>query len=348
MRLENPFRVGFVATLGVIAALVLGGMVASLGTVLTYVGAALFLALALEPIITLLERAKWPRWLAVLTTVLLFFGVLALLVLAIVPQVVEQVTALTERYSALVNSIVASDVVAWVNTTFPFLNVEQALGDALLWLRDNLGSIGGGVLQVGVSIVNGFVGVLIVGILTLYFVSSMNSIKRAFYQLTPASRRPRVAELTEQITDSVGKYVVGQLGLGIVNGTLTFLLLTFTGAAMPAVFALVAFLGSLIPLVGTLSSSIIIVLLQFLVLPPESNLWWIFAIYYAVYMQVEAYLISPRIMASAVQVPGPVVVIAALTGGTLLGLLGALIAIPVAASVLLIIKEVVIPAQEER
>ena len=79
-----------------------------------------------------------------------------------------------------------------------------------------------------------------------------------------------------------------------------------------------------------------------------SPTWWIAGIYYLVYMQLEAYVISPRIMAHAVKVPGPIVVIAALTGGTLLGLLGAMIAIPVAASILIIVERVIIPAQNER
>ena len=136
--------------------------------------------------------------------------------------------------------------------------------------------------------------------------------------------------------------------LGLVNGVLTFIFLSIMGASMPAVFALVAFAGSLIPLVGTMSASIIIVLGQLVLMPTGSSVWWIAAIYYLVYMQLEAYVISPRIMASAVSVPGPIVVIAALTGGTLLGLLGAMIAIPVAASLLIIVKRVIIPAQNER
>ena len=348
MRLENPFRVGFVATLGVLAALVLGSMLSSLGTVLTYVGAALFLALGFEPIIGALERRRWPRWLAILTSVTVVFGALGLLIWAMVPSVTEQVGTLTERYTTIVQDITSSNLIDWLNTTFPGLQADRAVNDALLWLRDNIGVIGGGVLQVGVTIVNAVFGVLIVFILTLYFVSSMHSIKRVFYQLTPASNRARVADLTEQITGSVGKYVVGQAFLGLCNGLLTFVLLSVLGAAMPAVFALLAFLGSLIPLVGTLSASVIIVLMQLLMMDTGSNVWWIVGIYYVVYMQVEAYLISPRVMASAVKVPGPIVVIAALTGGTLLGLLGALIAIPVAAAVLLITKEVIIPAQNER
>ena len=347
MRVENPFRLGFVATLGVLSAVLLGSIVGQLGTVLTYVGAALFLALGFEPLIAFLERHRWPRWLAMLTSLVAVFGILALLIWAMVPSVTEQVASLTERYTIIVNDILASDLIGWANRTFPWLNVNQVVSDGLLWLRDNAGTIGGGVLQVGFSIVNGLFGTLIVFILTLYFVSSMNSLKRTFYQLAPASRRPRLADLTEKITSSVGKYVMGQIGLGLVNGVLTFAILSILGASMPAIFALVAFFGSLIPLVGTLSASVVIVLMQLLMMPANSNVWWILAIYYVIYMQIESYVLSPRIMATAVKVPGPVVVIAALTGGTLLGLLGALIAIPVAAAILIIIKEVVIPAQDE-
>lgn len=348
MRIERPFQLGFVATLGVLAALVLGGMVSALGTVLTYVGAALFLALGFEPIVGWLERRKWPRGLAILTSLGVVFGVLALLVWAMIPSVSSQAVQVTDRYNSIVTSVTQLNVIEWANQTFPDLNINQAINDGLNWLRDNIAAIGGGVLQVGFSIVSGVVGALIIFILTLYFVSSMNSMKRAFFQMVPASKRARVADLTEQITGSVGRYVVGQVALGLVNGVLTFIILTVLGAAVPALFALVAFLGSLIPLVGTLSASVIIVLLQLVLMEPGSSVWWILAIWYVVYMQIEAYLISPRIMSQAVKVPGPVVVIAALTGGTLLGLLGALIAIPVAASILLLIKEVWIPAQNER
>jgi predicted PurR-regulated permease PerM len=104
----------------------------------------------------------------------------------------------------------------------------------------------------------------------------------------------------------------------------------------------------MIPMVGTISASVIIVLAQLILLEPGSPVWWIAGIYYLVYMQVEAYVLTPRVMSRAVSVPGAVVVIAALTGGTLLGLLGALVAIPVAASLMIIMQEVVIPRQNER
>ena len=100
------------------------------------------------------------------------------------------------------------------------------------------------------------------------------------------------------------------------------------------------------PLVGTLSGSILIVLTQLLVNPESISTVIAAAIYYLVYMQIEAYVLAPNIMNRAVRVPGVVVVIAALAGGTLLGILGALIAIPVAASILIIIDQVVVPEQE--
>ena len=119
-------------------------------------------------------------------------------------------------------------------------------------------------------------------------------------------------------------------------------------APFPAVLAVVALLFSLIPLVGTLTGSTIIVLTCLIPGLGSPTIALIAAIYYLIYMQLEAYVISPRIMSRAVAIPGAVVVVAALAGGSLLGLLGALIAIPAAASVLIIYRQVVIPRQNER
>jgi predicted PurR-regulated permease PerM len=100
-----------------------------------------------------------------------------------------------------------------------------------------------------------------------------------------------------------------------------------------------------VPLVGTISGSAVIVLSQFLL--ADGTVALIAIIYYLIYMQVEAYVISPRIMTKAVSVPGSIVVIAAIAGGSLLGILGALVAIPVAASIIIIVKEVLLPRQEK-
>jgi len=189
-------------------------------------------------------------------------------------------------------------------------------------------------------------GALIVLILMIYFVASLGSIKRALYQVVPASTRPKFIDLTEQISQAVGRYVMGQVTLALINGVLSFIFLTVIGVKYSALLAFIAFLGSLIPLVGTLSASAVIILSTLLFMGADWRII-VVAIWYVVYMQVEAYVLNPRIMTRAVKVPGVVVVIAALVGGTLLGVLGALVAIPVAAAVILIVQQVVIPRQNE-
>ncbi|MDP4586003.1 MAG: AI-2E family transporter, partial [Microbacteriaceae bacterium] len=131
-------------------------------------------------------------------------------------------------------------------------------------------------------------------------------------------------------------------------GVLSFIAMSLIGAEFPALFALIAFVFSLLPLVGTITGSLLIVITQFLVDPtnPTTAIWM--AVYYLVYLQVEAYVIGPYIMNKAVKVPGVLVIIAALAGGALMGVLGAIVAIPLAASVLIVVRQVIIPAQQER
>ncbi|HWM16255.1 MAG TPA: AI-2E family transporter [Microbacterium sp.] len=352
MKVHNPFRVALVATLGVGVGLLLIGSVQTLSTILLYVGTALFLSLGLEPVIAWLERRKLPRWAAVLITILGVLAVFAGIILMIVPIIAAQITQLVGQITEWVQGTRFDDVVdglnGWLLGNFPGLQpsfIEDTLANAQEWLLENWGSITGGVIGAGVAIFAGIGGAFIVLILTIYFTASTPNLKAAVYQLVPASKRARFIDLGEQITDSVGYYVIGQVTMGVINGVLSAIFLTIIGAPFPAVLAVIAFTFSLIPLVGTLTGSAIIVL-ACLIASPTTAL--IAGIYYLIYMQIEAYVISPRVMNRAVSVPGAVVVIAALAGGSLLGLLGALIAIPVAASILIIYRQVVIPRQNER
>jgi predicted PurR-regulated permease PerM len=164
----------------------------------------------------------------------------------------------------------------------------------------------------------------------------------------PATKRENFVHIGDQVVDAVGKYVIGQGTQGLANGVLSFIAMSLIGAHYPALFALIALMFSLLPLVGTITGSIIIIVTQFLVDPshPSTAIW--VAAYYLVYSQVEAYVIGPVIMNRAVKVPGVLVIIAALAGGALMGVLGAIIAIPLAASVLIIMRQVIVPAQEAR
>jgi len=199
------------------------------------------------------------------------------------------------------------------------------------------------VLQIGISIGTTISGMIIVIVLSLYFLASLPEIKQAFYRLMPARSRSLTADLTEQITESVGGYLGGMVVLAFFNAVVSFILYTVLGLPFPALMAVVAFCLTIIPLVGTvLFWGIASVVALFA--SPLSAL--IFAVAYLVYMQLEAYVLTPKVMNKAIAVPGALVVIGALVGGTLMGLLGALVAIPVTASILLIIKKVFIPKQD--
>ena len=344
MKIQNAFRVGLIGTLGVGLGILILMSVVSLATILTYVGAALFLALGIEPLILFLERHGFKRWLALLTTLVVLLGAIAGLIWAIVPVIVDQSTQAIDGITKWVQSGDALDLVHQAQQQFPTVVNQDNLDAVVTYFQDNAGKIGGGVLQVGLGIITGLFATIIVVILTIYFTSSLPAIKRSTYQLVPATKRARFSELADQITDSVGKYVMGQVALALCNGILSAIFLTIIGAKFPILLAVVAFTFSLIPLVGTITGSVIIVLACLITSPATAIAA---AIYYIIYMQVEAYVLSPRIMNRAVSVPGAVVVIAALAGGALLGILGALVAIPVAASILLIIKQVVVPRQNE-
>ncbi|HWT33943.1 MAG TPA: AI-2E family transporter [Microbacterium sp.] len=353
MKVQNPFRVALVATLGVGLGLLLIGSIQTLSTILLYVGTALFLALGLEPVVAFLVRRRLARWAAVVVTILASLAVVAGIILMVVPIIGGQVTQLVAQVTELVNSNTAiDDVKNWLHQTFPALNVDVVSNYLQDWLTRNVatisGSIGQGVITAGAKALGLLAGALIVLVLTIYFTASVPSLKSAVYRLVPASRRARFIDLSEQITDSVGYYVMGQVTLGVINGVLSTIFLSVINAPFPAVLAVIAFFFSLIPLVGTLTGSTIIVLTCLIPGLGSPTTALIAAVYYLVYMQVEAYVLSPRIMNRAVSVPGGVVVVAALAGGSLLGLLGALIAIPVAASVLIIYRQVIIPRQNER
>ncbi len=354
MKLQNPFRTGLVATLGVLLAIAIGSAVVQLATILTYVLAAVFLALGLDPLVSQLQvRLRIPRWLAMLIAVVVVLGALVAIAFLIVPAIVTQGANLVQQIGETAQTYKGWDdfltqVQAAVGKT---VDVRDLIAQAVTYLGSNVGTITGGVLSVGVGILGGISGSVVVVILVLYLTASMDQFKGALYRIVPMSRRERFAGIAEQIFQSVGRYVIGQVGLALVNGVLSFVFLTIVGAELPAVFAFIAFLGSLIPLIGTISGAVLIVLGQVLLHPAwfehGAPTWLIVAIYYLIYMQLEAYVLSPNIMNRAVKVPGVVVVIAALVGGTLLGILGALIAIPVAAAILLIVDQVVIPKQAE-
>lgn len=344
MVIKNAFRVGLIGALGVGLAMLLMTMVGSLATVLTYIGVAFFLALGLDPAVKWLGRHRFPQWAAILTVVIVFLLLVGAAIFAIVPSLVDQTNSFIKNFPEISKTFLQQPWVIWIQHTFgASFDVKAIVHAVQKFLADpaNISKLTGGLLKVGMGIASGVTGTLIVIILTLYFTASLELIKKSTYALVPMSKRAGFAEMFEKVTQGVGKYVVGQIALAALNGVLCFIMLTIIGGKAAIVWAFVAFLLALIPLIGTVISAVTVSLAQLVMAGPTTAL--VILIYFLVYMQIEAYVVSPRVMNKAVSIPGSVVVIAALAGGELMGILGALVAIPIAASIILIIKEIAMP-----
>lgn len=222
MKLHHPFRTALIATLGVGVGVLLITSVESLSTVLLYVGTALFLALGLDPAVSWLERKGLKRWAALLITFAVVLAVFAGIILIVIPVLVGQITQLITQVQGLIAKIVdgswnpTEELSTWLKSTFPTLKVDEVFQYITEWMNSlNYGQIGGAatgvILNIGAGIIAGFTGAIIVLILTIYFTASTPNLKASVYQLVPASKRARFIDLSEQITASVGFYVMGQV-----------------------------------------------------------------------------------------------------------------------------------------
>lgn len=343
---NSPFVLGFSLTLGGLAAFVLGVAFSNLSTIIIYVVFALFAALGLDPLVRLLERHRVPRAWGIVAVYAAFALVLVGVLWLIIPTVVRQITQFVTSVPDMITEFQKSDVYAWLQSNLGDV-AATVLDQVKTFLSDpgNIATIGGGVIQVGVTIGTTISGIIIVLVLSLYFLASLPVMKVSFTRLAPARNRATVASMTDQITSSIGGYLGGMVILAFCNSVLAFFLFFFLGLPFPLLMAVTAFCITLIPLVGSVLFWIVGTVVA-LFSDPVSAL--IFAIVYLVYMQLEAYVLTPRVMNRTISVPGALVVIGALVGGTLLGLLGALVAIPVTASILLIIKQLVLPKQDAK
>ncbi|MGO1182563.1 MAG: AI-2E family transporter [Micrococcaceae bacterium] len=341
----NPIRTGFLFTVGIGLALSLYLIATLNSSLLIWIGAALFIALGLDPIVRKVESWGAPRGVGVLGALAIFGGILGLFFSLLIPIVARQTTQFINDLPTLVDQFIASeffqdldaryDVQEWVNT-----ELNRFVSDA-----SNVTNLFGGIFGVGTAIVTTGFSALVIFVLTLYFLVSLPTIKQWMYHLVPRSRRDRVETLSERITTSVGHYVIGQSIVAALNGGVAFIAVSIAGVPFAALMAFFAGLMAFIPLVGAMIGGIIISLIS-LAVGWQAAL--IFAVIYFVYLQVEAYFVSPRVMSRAVAVPSSVAVIAVIAGGTMLGVLGALIAIPTAAAVLLLLREVLLPYQDSR
>ena len=339
---KAPFFVGFVGALGALLAYWLTTNIQAIGSTLMLIVVSLFLAAGLNPAVTFIERRGLRRSYAVVVVIAVVLAALALFVFAIVPVITEQVGKITLQAPVWLDQLQENKTVRDLDAEY---DVVDKVRDYVTG-GDFVSTLFGGALGIGLAVLSALFNTFIIVVLTLYFLSSLETTKGALYRLAPASRRDRVTRLGNRIFDGVGSYVSGAFVVAMCAGVTSLIFLVIVGLGEYAVaLAFVVAILDVIPMIGATIGAVVVTAIAFAE-DPKTGLACI--VFYVIYQQLENYVVYPRVMSSAVEIPGAVTVIAALIGAALLGVVGALLAIPTAAAILLLIREIFVRRQDTR
>jgi predicted PurR-regulated permease PerM len=337
---SHPFYFGFIATLGGLSAVLLMRALASVSQIFILILIALFLAMGLNPAVEALRKRNLSRSNAV---AIIFVSVIVFVIFflfVVVPPVITQGTQLINKAPTLLADLTQNATINKLNDQYGIVDTLQAKLKSVTSNGSLLISTFGGVVGVGKSVLSGFFSFLTVLVLTLYFITSLPQAIDLGLSIVPASRRERVGRLTHAIIGRVGSFVGSQIIIAAMASVFVFVLAIVLGLPSPIAIGMIVLVCGLIPLIGHFLGCGIVTVIAM----TQSTLIALIAfIAYVVYVQVENYVVTPRIMKKTMSVPGEVTIISALIGSSLLGLIGGLLAVPVAASIILILDEVVIP-----
>ncbi|MGI5243539.1 AI-2E family transporter [Dactylosporangium sp. CA-139066] len=332
---RSPYMVGLLGAFGVATTYAVVLLVSAAREVLILIGLALFLAIGLDPFVRRLGRVM-SRGLAVLTVTVVMLGIVAGFLAAAIPPLVTQSTNLAHDLPSYISQLRDhSSFAGHLNEQYHIQSrVEQMISG------DNGGNLVGGVLGAGQVVLGAFGSTGTVLVLTIYFLADLPRIRQLIYRMVPNSRRPRAMLIGDEMFAKVGAFVLGNLATSLIAGVGTFVWLEIFGVPYPLLLAILVALLDLVPIVGSTIGGIIVSLIALSVSVPVAIAT---AVFYVVFRLAEDYLLVPKIMGKAVEVPATVTFVAVLVGGAILGIVGALVAIPIAAAVRLLLQETVFP-----
>jgi predicted PurR-regulated permease PerM len=326
-------RAGFFIGLGLILAWATANAVWSVRDVLVRVFVAVFLAVSLDPAVRWLVARDMRRGLAVTLISLIFVGIVAGFLISVIPPMVDQFNVFATGAPEYVERLQRESV------RFRGLNERFDLAARLEDATRNLpGMVTGGVLGVTRAVFGALANTITVLVFTIYFMLDMPRLRRGVTRLVPRQRRQHFSDVADLVIEKVGAYMIGQLLIATVGGVCGFVAMTLLGVAFPLPLAILIGVTALIPLIGASLGAVIAVLVTAF----TTAVWptaVLLLLFFLVYQQIENYLIGPRIQRSAVNLSAAAVLLAGLLGATALGLLGALMAIPVAAALKVIVLE---------
>jgi predicted PurR-regulated permease PerM len=334
MSQRSPFYIAFVATFGVAAALLICEAVIRAWGVLILILVAAFFAVGLDPVVGWLTDRGWRRGLAVAAVLLAALGVIGLFVATAVPAITSEYNSLHKNLPEYLHRLqVRHDSIGNLARKV-HINSKQ-ISNALSYK---------GVVSLSKTILSTVVTTLTIIVLTCYFLANLPALKRSAYRLVPRSRRARVGLLSDEMLRLVGGYLLGNVITSMIAGAAMTIFLLAVGVPDAVFLGLLVALFDLIPMIGAPVAGLIVALIALSVSLPTAIATVAFTI---VFRLLEDYLLSPRVMKKTVEVAPILTVVSVLIGGALLGIVGALIAVPVAAALDLIRHEVFQPSLDQ-
>jgi predicted PurR-regulated permease PerM len=332
MNRRSPFFIGMAGAAGVAVTIGLVELIIRARSVLVLIGLALFLAIGLDPVVNWLTRRRVPRWAAVIIVLLGVLGVIGGFLAAAIPPLAAQTAKLIAELPHYAQTLQSH------NSQLGRLNMKYHVEERLSHLLATRGSsLVGGVLGAGALVLGALASTLAVIVLVVYFLAGMPQIKLFAYRLAPHSRRARAILIGDEIFTKVGGFVLGNVVTSVIAGIGTYLWMLAFGIPYPILLALFVAIMDLIPVIGSTIGGAVVTLVALTVSLPVAIATLAF---YIAYRLAEDYLLVPRIMGSTVKVPAVVSLVAVLVGGALMGIIGALVAIPAAAALRLLLDEV--------
>ncbi|MFF4341803.1 AI-2E family transporter [Kitasatospora sp. NPDC001540] len=335
------FATGLRLALGALTGWFLFRQLLRLEEFLTLLLLSVFLAVSLEPVVAALCRRRLRRGWAVATVLGVFLLLVAGFLLLVVPPVGQEAGVLARRLPAWLEQV-HDHHSALGRIEDRFHLAEQA--------KNALGGSGGpglmgGVLGAGRLLLDTVTSVVVVATVTLYLMADMPDIKEFCYRFVKGSSRDRARELTEEILARTGRYMLGNLVTSVIAGIATAVWCAAVGVPYAAALGVFVALMDLVPIVGSTIGGIVVSLVALAVSWPVALAT---AGFYIGFRLLEDYLIMPRTMKFAVDVHPFVTVVAVLVGGALLGIVGALVAVPAAVALGLLLDEFVFPHLDRR
>ena len=298
---------------------------------------SILIAIGLSPLVETLEqrrakRQRLPRWAAILIIYLALVGTLIGVAILVVPPLVDQARALWAEFPNLLHKAQLWLLErGWISRE---LTVQEAVQKTPVGGSDAVGTLVNAVW----GLVGGIFGFVTILILTFYLLVDFDMLVRFFIRLFPRPERARARDATHRVTAKVSAWLGGQLLLAAIIGSSAALGLWLMGVPYFYVLALLAALGEMIPVIGPILSAIPAVIVA-LTVSPALGLGVL--VFFVVQQQIENHLLVPKVMARQVGISPVVVITALLIGGSLLGIVGAILAVPTAAILQVLFEELV-------